>query len=352
MQNKNLVIGTFSLVSIGLLIAIFYSPIWWVSLKAPQYPEASFPQGIRIHFHVNKVDNGCKKVESEEKYEEEALNCKHEMDAINHYVGMYPIAAGAPVERAVSPFVFVLLGLMIIAFALPNRKQKMAFMGIGSIAIAGWAYTTLYSEDGLKQQSAPYRDDLMSTMELTPNEIEGWSGVDAIKASYEEALARYFPTIAVECDRYANQMTYVDLYATQDRPFEELNDLLANAGANSSIMETFHQLYDKIKSDPTMTAEQQQQEFMQRCEVMSNKVGMTDVERSALMMQITDIVFIGLLGAMLLIIVGLWKMENAFNWVLILVPMALPIFFILDYAGWLWWFGHHLSEMGDRKSVV
>ena len=31
---------------------------------------------------------------------------------------------------------------------------------------------------------------------------------------------------------------------------------------------------------------------------------------------------------------------------LILVPMALPLFFILDYAGWLWWFGHNLSTMG------
>jgi len=64
------------------------------------------------------------------------------------------------------------------------------------------------------------------------------------------------------------------------------------------------------------------------------------------MMTLTNIVFGGLLAAMALIIIGLWKMEKIFTWVLILVPMALPIFFIMDYAGWLWWFGHHLSEMG------
>jgi hypothetical protein len=63
--KQNLMIGTLSLVALGLLISIFYSPIWWVSLKAPQYPEAAFPQGIRIHFHVNKVDNGCQKVVSD-----------------------------------------------------------------------------------------------------------------------------------------------------------------------------------------------------------------------------------------------------------------------------------------------
>ena len=334
------------MVAVGLLISIFYSPVWWVALKAPQYPEAAFPQGIRIHFHVNGVFNGCEKIESEEKFEEEALNCKHEMDAINHYVGMYPIAAGAPVERAVSPFVFVLLGLMIIAFAIPNNRQRIMLMGAGSIVIASWAYTTLYTEGGLNMQSSPYRDDLMSTMQHTPEEIENWSGTQAIKASYEEALARYFPTIGIDCDSYAEKMTYVDLYATQERPFEDLNDLLVNAGATPAVMSTFHDMYKMIQSDSSMTTEQQQSEFIARCGVMANKVGMTDIERTELMMTLTNIVFGGLLAAMALIIIGLWKMEKIFTWVLILVPMALPIFFIMDYAGWLWWFGHHLSEMG------
>ncbi|MBT7307558.1 MAG: hypothetical protein HN842_05030 [Gammaproteobacteria bacterium] len=344
--KQNLMIGTLSLVALGLLISIFYSPIWWVSLKAPQYPEAAFPQGIRIHFHVNKVDNGCQKVVSEEKFEEEALNCKHEMDAINHYVGMYPIAAGAPIERAVSPFVFALLGLMIIAFALPNNRHRILLISAGSLAIASWTYTTLYTEGGLNLQSAPYRDDLMSTMQLKPDEIQQWSGTDAIRASYEEALARYFPSVGVDCKSYATKMNYVDLYATQQRPFEELNDLLVNAGATAAIMSTFHEMYDLIQSGASMSAEQQQSEFLARCNVMASKVGMTDIERTELMMSITNIVFGGLLAAMALIIFGLWKMERIFTWVLILVPMALPLFFIMDYAGWLWWFGHHLSEMG------
>lgn len=344
--KQNFIIGTLSMVAIGLLISIFYSPVWWVSLKAPQYPDAAFPQGIRIHFHVNGVFNGCEKIESEEKSEEEALNCKHEMDAINHYVGMYPIAAGAPVERAVSPFVFVLLGLMIITFAIPNNRQRIMLMGAGSIVIAGWAYTTLYTEGGLNMQSSPYRDDLMSTMELKPEEIENWSGTQAIKASYEESLARYFPTIGVNCEGYAEKMTYVDLYATQERPFEDLNDLLVNAGATPAVMSTFHDMYKMIQKDPSMTTEQQQSEFMSRCGVMANKIGMTDIERTEMMMTITNIVFGVLIAAMALLIIGLWKMEKIFTWLLIIVPMALPIFFIMDYAGWLWWFGHNLSEMG------
>ncbi|MBT3197487.1 MAG: hypothetical protein HN344_07170, partial [Gammaproteobacteria bacterium] len=265
---------------------------------------------------------------------------------INHYVGMYPIAAGAPIERAVSPFVFALLGLMIIAFALPNNRHRILLISAGSLAIASWTYTTLYTEGGLNLQSAPYRDDLMSTMQLKPDEIQQWSGTDAIRASYEEALARYFPSVGVDCKSYATKMNYVDLYATQQRPFEELNDLLVNAGATAAIMSTFHEMYDLIQSGASMSAEQQQSEFLARCNVMASKVGMTDIERTELMMSITNIVFGGLLAAMALIIFGLWKMERIFTWVLILVPMALPLFFIMDYAGWLWWFGHHLSEMG------
>ncbi len=345
-SKSNLVTATLAIVAIGLLFAIFYSPIWWVSLKAPQYPEAAFPQGIRIHFHVNGVFNGCQKVETEEKYEEEALNCKHEMDAINHYVGMYPIAAGAPVERAISPFVFALLGLMVIAFALPDNRKRLVIMGTGSLLIAGWSYLTLYSAGGMEYQSSPYREDLMSTMELTPEEISDWSGVHAIQTSYEEALARYFPTVAVDCDTFASKVTYVDLYASQERPFEELNDLLSNAGANSTVMSVYHDLYKQIQANPEMTPEQQQQTFLQRCELMSQNIGTTDIERTEMMITLTHLIFIGLLGAMALLLFGLWRYESIFVWVLILVPMALPLFFIADYAGWLWWFGHHLSEMG------
>ncbi|MEJ1342963.1 MAG: hypothetical protein RPU14_12960, partial [Candidatus Sedimenticola sp. (ex Thyasira tokunagai)] len=93
MQSKQTVqVGILSLVAMGLLIAIFYAPTWWVSLTAPNYPAESFPDGVRIHFHMNGVFNGCTKQDKAEIQEDEALDCVHEMDTINHYVGMYPIA--------------------------------------------------------------------------------------------------------------------------------------------------------------------------------------------------------------------------------------------------------------------
>ena len=55
-----------ALIAVALLVAIYYAPVWWVALKAPNYPPEAFPDGVRIHFHMNGVFNGCKKVERAE----------------------------------------------------------------------------------------------------------------------------------------------------------------------------------------------------------------------------------------------------------------------------------------------
>ena len=62
-NSRSLVANGLILAAIGLLVAIYFTPIWWVSLTAPNYPEEAFPDGIRIHFHMNGVFNGCEKIE-------------------------------------------------------------------------------------------------------------------------------------------------------------------------------------------------------------------------------------------------------------------------------------------------
>ena len=89
-NKQTLTVGILSLIGIGLLAVIFYTSIWWVSLTAPNYPVESFPDGVRIEFHINGVFNGCTLQKKAEILEEEALDCVHEMDTINHYVGMFP----------------------------------------------------------------------------------------------------------------------------------------------------------------------------------------------------------------------------------------------------------------------
>jgi hypothetical protein len=243
------------------------APIWWVSLTAPQYPKSAFPDGIRINFHVDGVFNGCHLIKSKEKSESQALDCKAEMDAINHYVGMYPISAGAPIERAVSPFVFALLALMLVAFALPGKKVRVGLLAAGCLAIGIWMFMGMYGQGGVNLLSPNYIADMQKTMDLDPHEYKDWSGYHAIQESYTDALGLYF----------------------RDIP-----------------------------------------EIKRRAAIMGNA---------------TNIVVYGLAAAMLLLVVGNW-FTRFFYWLLVLVPMALPVFFIIDYSGWLWWFGHNLNKMG------
>ena len=129
------------LIIAGLLLmaASFFSPLWWVSLKAPNYPEHTFPGGVRIHMHWNGVENGCKLVEREEVDEEEPLDCVFEMNTINHYIGMEPIEKGAALEFAAAPYLFLSFGagLIMLLFyrgpfwwllALPAILAPVAFL--------------------------------------------------------------------------------------------------------------------------------------------------------------------------------------------------------------------------------
>ena len=344
-KKQNIILFTLSLVAIAILWAVFFSPVWWVSLKAPQYPESAFPAGIRIDFHVNGVFNGCEKIESTEKSEVEALNCKHEMDAINHYVGMYPIAAGAPVERAISLFIFLLFTVMILAFALPERKHRAILLALASTAIIAYSYQTLYGEGGASMQSSPYLSDVQSTMSLDDKDIALLSGKELIEKSYREALGRYFPTPEINCQSFVPLLKYMDLYASQERDFFDLNDILSNGGVTTiALLDLFKQEYQfMIKS--SVAKEVSEQRFLKNCNALAQLSGTTDNRRVEIILSALDLFYGIFVLGLIALVFGVLK-TRLFNWLLILIPFALPLFFIMDYAGWLWWFGHNLNAMG------
>ena len=72
-------------------------PIWRVSLEAPQYPKASFPDGIPVYFHMTDFSGKTS-----------------EMNTINHYIGMDPMEVGAVLLRKLAPFVYLAFFLMLI----------------------------------------------------------------------------------------------------------------------------------------------------------------------------------------------------------------------------------------------
>jgi hypothetical protein len=130
--------GVLGLAALGLALmaASFFAPMWWVSLTAPAYPQHLYPHGVRIHLHWTHVANGCKAQtrEREEIAEEEVLDCVAEMDTINHYVGMHPIARGAQLEFAIAPYLFVGFGLLAVV-GLFYRGPLWWFLWLPAIAL-------------------------------------------------------------------------------------------------------------------------------------------------------------------------------------------------------------------------
>lgn len=267
MDKRNAIVGGLTLIALVALVVSYFAPIWWVSLTAPNYPPEAFPDGIRIHFHFNKVTNGCRAAaqgtrmaeeiiqkdlsHEDERYNPitdmagnidkgaEGLDCVHEMNTINHYVGMFPIETGAPIERPLAKFFFGFFAVMMIAFAVPNRKARLAILSLGFTAVAAWMIVDQYVLGHLEQQVQLYMRETGSFFK-EPERIEAWGG---------------------------NVRT------------------------------------------------------------------------------ITNAVIAGLIVAMIAVVIGTAKIRS-FQLLLVLVPGLLPLFFLVTYAGWLWFFGHNLHPWG------
>ena len=267
MNKQNKIIGGLTLIALIALIAAYFSPIWWVSLTAPNYPKDAFPDGIRIHFHFDGVYNGCKAAgkgsrmaneiiqkdlgAEDERYNPildakkdidkgaEGLDCVHEMNTINHYVGMFPIATGAPVEKPLAKFFFGFFAVMMLAFAMPKKKARLALLGAGFAAVAAWMLVDQFVMGHLESHIQAYVQEA-GTFFKEPERIKVWG--------------------------------------------------------------------DNVRS-------------------------------------VSHLVIFGLIGAMLLVIAGTAKLRP-FQLLLALVPALLPVFFVITYSGWLWFFGHNLHPWG------
>ena len=100
-----------------LLISIFL-PYWSLTLQAPQYPG-----GLVINLYVNHVTGDI-----------------HEIDGLNHYIGMRSMEDAATIERTLSIFMIIGIGLLAVAaiyihspvavfFSLPAFLFPLIFLG-------------------------------------------------------------------------------------------------------------------------------------------------------------------------------------------------------------------------------
>ena len=267
MKKQNILVGGLSLISLAFLAVAYFAPIWWVSLTAPNYPPDAFPDGIRIHFHFDGVYNGCKAagkgtrmaneiIQKDLGHDDERFNpitdakkdvdkgaqgldCVHEMNTINHYVGMFPIASGAPVEKPLAKFFFGFFAVMLAAFAIPKKKPRLALLTAGFAGVAAWMVVDQFVMGKLASHVAFYVNET-GTFFNEPEKIKVW-------------------------------------------------------GDNVAL--------------------------------------------------ISKIVIVGLIVVMGIVIAGVAKIRN-FQLLLALVPALLPLYFVITYSAWLWFFGHNLHPWG------
>lgn len=337
--KRSTIIASLSIASALLMIAIYFVPIWWVALTAPNYPEAAFPDGVRINFHMNGVFNGCSLVVKDEIEEKEALDCVHEMDTINHYVGMYPIAAGGPIERGFSPFLITFLIIMVLAFAISNPKKRRIFLIIALSGNALWMTMTIYSTDGIKYENEGYLYALMNQLDQDANDKN--LGEDIKLADTSKALKQLKASLAGQ--EYKEEVSPNDNSAEKPAQLDEKTRLI------HELKNTYeNDLSNGRVSEPWKGSAYQLMAWHYG-KVLGRYFNNQDEIRPMVknLRLATNVVYFGLLGAMLLlIVVGTRSKNNLIYWLMVLVPMALPVFFVIDYSAWLWWYGHTLNSMG------
>lgn len=89
----------FAVAAILLIISVFL-PYWEMDLIAPQYPK-----GLHITAYVNRLTGDI-----------------FEIDGLNHYIGMRPLAEAAQFEKSVSVIGIVSLSLLILAAIFVHTK--------------------------------------------------------------------------------------------------------------------------------------------------------------------------------------------------------------------------------------
>ncbi len=182
--RQSWVVSALAVLAAGLTVSVYFMPVWWVSLTAPNYPADAFPDGIKIVFGFTGVSNGCttppktSRISQETLQEDlgwreddgalghgakaekpEALDCMHEMNTINHYVGMHPIGVGAPVERFLSPYILGLFVVSLLGFAVGPVRPRALTLGVGFAVVSGWMVFDLWGRGRLAAHVAQYMDD-------------------------------------------------------------------------------------------------------------------------------------------------------------------------------------------------
>ena len=131
------------LAAAAVATAVFL-PLWQITLVAPQYQE-----GLRLHIYAYKLvgGNGGQDI--------------FEINTLNHYIGMHPIAASDFVEMKWMPFAFGIFALLALRAAFVGKMISLVdlvvlFSYFTAFSLGNFAYR-LYSYGHNLDVHAPIR---------------------------------------------------------------------------------------------------------------------------------------------------------------------------------------------------
>lgn len=120
------------LLAAAAVAAAVFLPLWQITLVAPQYQE-----GLRLHIFAYKLvgGNGGQDIV--------------EINTLNHYIGMHPIAESDFVEMKWMPFAFGIFALLALRAAVVGKMISLIdltvlFTYFGAFSLGNFAYR-LYS---------------------------------------------------------------------------------------------------------------------------------------------------------------------------------------------------------------
>ena len=164
-----------------LLLLLFAFPLWRIELLAPQYPE-----GIGMLIRIDDVQ-GIK---------EQDL---HNINGLNHYIGMKEIHADAIPELRYMPWLvgaLIAMGLLVAAW---GRRRALAawlatFLALGLAGLADfwrWAYDYGHDLDPdaiIKVPGMSYTPPIIGTKQLLNFTASSWPSTGAIAAGIAFAI--------------------------------------------------------------------------------------------------------------------------------------------------------------------
>ncbi|AOP36627.1 hypothetical protein A0128_19840 [Leptospira tipperaryensis] len=156
-----------------VLISVFFVPIWFISLGAPQYPE-----GLGMQIWIYKVTGAT-------PYDLQNINL------LNHYIGMHEIVSDSIPELLFMPYVlgYLILGALFTAIF---PRVYMVLLGIFNFVLLGlvglidfwrWEYNyghNLNPEAPIIVPGMAYQPPLLGCKEMlniTACSFPSWGGI-------------------------------------------------------------------------------------------------------------------------------------------------------------------------------